>query len=127
MTEIMISKVSGSLAFGAMGGSALFAITDAVSISIVTSISAVAMAGISAYFAYKAKTIAETTGKAVDGHLTEFKQMAQKTFTAEGVLKEKTDEKARQADATKAHNEGVAEQKEKQSGEHPIDSKRQNP
>lgn len=120
-TAIVISKVSCSSALVAMFGASYFALTDAVSISIVTSVSAVAMAGISAYFSYKAKTIAETTkviaettSKAVDGHLTEFKEMAKKTFTAEGVLQEKIDEKVRQADALKSHNEGVIEEREKQ-------------
>lgn len=85
----------------------LFAISDAVSISLVTSLSAVFMAGISAYFSYKAKVIAETTSKAVDGHLTEFKQMAKASFTAEGVLLEKAEEKARKADALIARAEGI--------------------
>lgn len=118
--EMMISKVSGSSALGMTVGAVFFALSDAVSIAIVANISAVIMAGVAAYFAYKAKVISETTkdiaqitAKAVDGHLTEFKQMAKDSFTAEGVLQEKAEEKVRQADAVKYRIEGVIEERSK--------------
>lgn len=110
MTAELPTKLSALAASSSMA-SAFLAMTDAVSISIVTSLSAVLMAGISAYFSYKAKTIAETTGKAVDGHLTEFKTMAKEKFTTEGVLQEKQEETLRKADAVIAKAEGVVQEK----------------
>lgn len=76
--------------------------TDAVSISIVTSVSAVLMAGISAYFAFRAKAISAETHKIVNSRMTEFMTMAEKSFKAEGVLQEKTDEKLRKAEVAEA-------------------------
>lgn len=63
--------------------------TDAVAISIVTSIAAVLMAGISAFFSYRAKAVAEETHKAVNSRLTSFLELAKKSFTNDGVLQEK--------------------------------------
>lgn len=73
--------------------------TDAVSISITTSIAAVLMAGISAYFAFRAKAASQETHEAVNSRMTEFLEMAKKAFRAEGVLQEKSDEKSRKAEA----------------------------
>lgn len=67
--------------------------TDAVTISIVTSSGAVLVSAISAYFAYRAKVNSKETHDIVNSRMTEFLEMAKKSFKAEGKL------------------EGVAEQK----------------
>lgn len=59
--------------------------TDAVAISIVTGVSSVAMAGISAYFAYRAKAVAKETHEAVNSRMDEFKRVSEKLFHAQGV------------------------------------------
>lgn len=74
--------------------------SDAVAISIVTSTAAVVMAAVSAWFAFKAKKIAGETHDIVNSRMTEFMEMAKKSFKAEGKLEGAADEKAKQSKAT---------------------------
>lgn len=89
MTDLMAAKLSGSGAVVSAAGGVMLAMTDAVSISIVTSVAAVVMAGMSAYFAHKAKVMASETHKVVNSRMDEFMEMAKKFFRNEGVLEEK--------------------------------------
>ena len=94
--------------------------TDTVLISIVTGLCAVLTSAISAYFAYKAKTIATETHQAVNSRMDEFKRMAQTLFRAEGVAQEKGDEGIRQAAASAAHAEGVAAEQQSEKNRNPV-------
>lgn len=69
--------------------------TDPVVISIITGVVAIIVAAISAYFAYKSKNVSQETHNLVNSRMDEFMEMAKKSFKAEGVLQEKTDEAAR--------------------------------
>lgn len=85
--------------------------TDAVSISIVTSTAAVVMAVVSAYFAFRAKAVAQETHTAVNSRMTEFMEMAKKSFRAEGASAEKAAEAVRQTAAKESRAEGAAQEK----------------
>lgn len=104
IAESIISKSFGASSIAAAGSGVYFAVTDAVAISGITSIAAVIMAGVSAYFAYKAKTIAKETHDVVNSRMTEFMEMAKKSFKAEGKIEGVQEEVAKQAivDKTKA-------------------------
>lgn len=105
-----LTKVSAIATIPLVGSAIYFAITDAVSISIITSCAAVVMAGMSAYLSYKTKAITAETHNAVNSRMDEFKELAKKFFHAEGVLQEKSDEKQRKdIQAT-----GVLQEKQKQ-------------
>lgn len=109
MNPFIKTEIASALAAVANGTSVVLALTDAVSISIITSLSAVIMAGISAFFAYKAKTTAESTHAAVNSRLDLFMKTAEAAFKAEGIAKERTDERERQSLIAK----GAAEQVQK--------------
>lgn len=68
--------------------------TDTVLISIVTSLAGVLVAGISAYFAYRAKIVSAETHKAVNSRMDEFKRDAEKLFHAQGKAEGRAEIKA---------------------------------
>lgn len=84
--------------------------TDAVTVSLITSTSAVVMGALSAYFAYRAKVTAGETHQIVNSRMTQFMEMAKKSFRAEGVLQEKKDAAVRASDATASRAEGAAQE-----------------
>lgn len=71
--------------------------SDNVAIAIVTGIVSVLTSLTAAYFAFRAKVVAKETHLVVNSRMDEFKRMAEKMFTAEGVLKEKAAEQERKA------------------------------
>lgn len=95
------AKLSVVAAIGVGGAGAIFAMTDAVSISIITSTGAVIMASVSSFFAYKAKTIAEQTHQVTNSRMTELLALAKVSSKQEGVLQEKMDEAGRQSQTKK--------------------------
>ena len=74
--------------------------TDAVAISIVTSVSAVLVSGLSAYFAYKAKVTSKETHDVVNSRMEAFLKMAEKSFKAEGKLEGVAEQKAKYAEGS---------------------------
>jgi Asp/Glu/hydantoin racemase len=115
-TEIIASKVTLASSAVLSGAGAYFAVTDAVSISIITSLSAVAMAFVSAYFSYKAKSVSEETHKLVNSRMGELLELAKSSSKAEGKLEGKQEARTIQdrVDLTRleTENENSAKQKE---------------
>jgi hypothetical protein len=97
MTQLTAAKVLGVASAGFLAEGIYFAMTDAVVISAISSVAAVVMAAVSAYFAYKAKVTAVETHGIVNSRMTEFMEMARRFYFGQGKLEEKADEKARQA------------------------------
>jgi uncharacterized cupredoxin-like copper-binding protein len=87
-----------------------FAITDAVAISIVTSISSVILGIVAAYLAYRAKTTSEETHKIVNSENDKWKIMAEKFFRGEGAAQEKKEQVIRESAAVIATAKGVAQE-----------------
>jgi len=93
INDLIAAKSSVASALFSAGGTALFALADVVTVSIIVNVAAVAMSCIAAWVAWK-------THKAVNSRMDEFKQIAEALFRAkgieEGIAKEKADQKARQ-------------------------------
>lgn len=96
MNIFLKTEIASALTSALNSGTVILALSDAVSISIITSVSAVIMAGMSAFFAYKAKTTAEATHQAVNSRLDLFMKTAEAAFRAEGIEKERVEERERQ-------------------------------
>lgn len=111
MTELAIAKTTGLISAGLAGSGALFAITDAVSISITTSVAAVVMAAVSAYFAYRSKVIGDQVHTVINSRMTELLELSKKSSTAEGKMLGREEEKARQSAVTLSEAKGAADQK----------------
>lgn len=116
MNIFVKTEVASALTGMISASNVVFALTDAVSISIITSTAAVIMAGMSAWFAYKSKvtaeatkTTAEATHLAVNSRLDLFMKTAEAAFKAEGVEKERKEEAQRKASVA----EGVLAEKER--------------
>ena len=71
--------------------------SDNVAIAIVTGVVSVLTSLTAAYFAFRAKVVAKETHTIVNSRMSEFMRMAEKMFTAEGVLKEKNAEQERKS------------------------------
>lgn len=83
--KLMLASLSSS------AGGVWFAVTDAVSIAIVTQLGALALAGLAAYVSWR-------THKAVNSRMDEFKTMFAQAKLNEGVLQEKASEAKRQGE-----------------------------
>lgn len=101
LSDLTLAKLSGVFATLSGASGIFFAATDAVTISAITSAAAVLMAGVSAYFAYKAKAVSEGTHKAVNSRLDEFMKLAKEKYYADGKLEGRAQEKSERGERDK--------------------------
>lgn len=68
--------------------------TETVIISIITSMAAVLVSSVSAYFAFRAKQVSSATHLSVNSRMDEFKRIAEKLFHAQGKAEGRAEIKA---------------------------------
>lgn len=91
MIDLAVAKATGVGAVLSACAGVVLALTDAVAISGITSVAAVIMAAVSAYFAYRAKVVAEDTHKEVNSRMDKFLKVVEEKSLAEGKLQGKAE------------------------------------
>lgn len=105
MNAFVKTEIASSLAGILNLGTVVFAISDTVAIALISGVVSLG----AAYFSYKAKKTSEATHEAVNSRLDVFMKTAEAAFKAEGIAKERTEERERQGQVAM----GVAEQLQK--------------